>query len=142
MLARHRDARRMNDVGLDALRAEPARQPEAVVSGLERNRDACDPVTFLYGLRTPPAQQVQQCALIDREFLQRLALNTWNNASDKPARLTHLDHRDQRQVHIKRVQTPAEIVHSLGFAFRHGEAPWGWVRAAIDMSPRCRPIAS
>ena len=31
VFARHRDARRMNDVGLDAPRGEPARQPEAVV---------------------------------------------------------------------------------------------------------------
>jgi hypothetical protein len=30
----------MNDVSLDALRGEPARQPEAVVSGLERDGDA------------------------------------------------------------------------------------------------------
>jgi hypothetical protein len=71
----------------------------------------------------PATQQLQQCVLVDREFLQRLALNTWNNASDKPARLAHLDHRDQRRIHIKRVETSAEIVHSLGFAFRHGEAP-------------------
>jgi hypothetical protein len=34
MFARHRNARCMNDVSLDALRGEPARQPEAVVSGL------------------------------------------------------------------------------------------------------------
>jgi hypothetical protein len=39
------------------------------------------------------------------------------------ARLAHLDHRDQRRVHIQRVEIPAEIDHSLGFAFRHGAAP-------------------
>jgi hypothetical protein len=43
----------MNDMGLDALRSEPARQPEAVVSGLERNGDAGDPVALLFGLPTP-----------------------------------------------------------------------------------------
>ena len=115
----------MNDMGLDALRSEPARQPEAVVSSLERHGDACDTVAFLCGLRPPSAQQVQQCALVDREFLQRLALDTWNNASDKPTRLAHLDHRDQRRVHVQCVETPAEIVHSLAFAFQYDAAPSG-----------------
>jgi hypothetical protein len=84
----------MNDVGLDALRSEPARQPEAVVPGLEGHGDACDPVAFLFGLRPPAAQNLEQGAFVDREFLQRLALDTRNNASDKPARLAHLDNRD------------------------------------------------
>ena len=66
----------MNDVSLDALRGEPARQPEAVVSGLERDSDPCDPVALLLGLRPPAIQQVQQCTFVDREFLQRLALDT------------------------------------------------------------------
>jgi hypothetical protein len=57
--------------------------------------------------------------LIDRDLLQWLALNTRNNAIDEPTRLAHLDHRDQRRVHIQRVQTPAEIVHGLGLAFCH-----------------------
>ena len=122
--------------------AAPARQPKAVVSGLERHGDARDPVAFLFGLRTPAAQQLEQCVLVDREFLQRLALDTRNNATDKPARLAHLDHRDQRRVHIQRVETPAEIVHSLGLAFRHGGLHHLVVTAAMDMSPRCRLIAS
>jgi hypothetical protein len=75
VFARHRDARRMNDMGLDALRSEPARQPEAVVSSLERNGDAGDPVPLLFGLPTPATQQLEQCLLVDREFLQRLALD-------------------------------------------------------------------
>ena len=125
VFARHRDTRCMNDVDLDAECSEPARQPEAVVSGLERDGDAGDLVTFLLGFLPPAAQQLQQCVLIDRDLLQRLALNTRNNASDEPTRLTHLDHRDQRRVHIQLVQTPAEIVHSLGFAFHHRGAPSG-----------------
>jgi hypothetical protein len=40
-------------VSLDALRGEPARQPKAVVSGLERDGDAGDPVAVLFGLRPP-----------------------------------------------------------------------------------------
>jgi hypothetical protein len=59
----------MNDMGLDALRSEPARQPEAVVSSLERNGDAGDPMALLFSLPTPATQQLEQCVLVDREFL-------------------------------------------------------------------------
>jgi hypothetical protein len=59
MFARHRDARRMNDVGLDALRGEPARQPETVMSGFKRHGNACDPVAILFSLRPPAVQQAQ-----------------------------------------------------------------------------------
>jgi hypothetical protein len=53
MLARHGNARGMDDVRLHALREEPACQPEAVVAGLEGYRHATDLVTFLLGLRPP-----------------------------------------------------------------------------------------
>ena len=40
MLARDGDARRVDDVGLDAVRPQPAGQPEAVAPGLEGDGDA------------------------------------------------------------------------------------------------------
>src|SRR5271169_4032619 len=83
-----------------------------------------------------------RCVFVDREFLQRLALDTRNNARNKPTRLTHLDHRDQRRVHIQRVETSAEIVHNLGFGFRHDGAPSSWSMPRWIYAPRCRPIAS
>src|SRR5271168_3888463 len=43
MLARHRYTRCVNDVGLDAARLEPARQPEAVTASLEGDCNALDP---------------------------------------------------------------------------------------------------
>src|SRR6516225_2248525 len=98
-------------MSLDALRSKPGRQPEAVVSSFERHSGTCDPVAFLFGLRPPAAQQVQQCAFVDRQLLQWLALDARNKACDKPARLAHFNHSDQRRVHIQRVETPAEIVH-------------------------------
>src|SRR4029077_3127776 len=64
MFARYRDARCMNDVGLDPLGGEPARQPEAVVPGFERHGDACDPVAVLRAPRPPALQQAQQCVLV------------------------------------------------------------------------------
>jgi hypothetical protein len=70
------------------------------VAGLERHGHACDPVAFLFILRPPALQHVEQCALVD--LLQRLALDTRNNANDKPARL---------------VETSAEIVCSLVLRF-------------------------
>src|ERR1700757_2330264 len=82
VFARDRDTRCMNDVDLDAECGEPARQPETVVSGLERDGNACDLVPFLLGLLLPTAQQLQQRMFIDRDLLQRLALDTRNKASD------------------------------------------------------------
>src|SRR5271166_4310264 len=73
--------------GCDSGRHGRERRAQAVLSGLERDGDACDLVTFLLGFLPPAAQQLQQCVLIDRDLLQRLALNTRNNASDEPTRL-------------------------------------------------------
>ena len=42
VLPRDGDARRVDDVGLDAARPQPARQPEAVAAGLEGDADARD----------------------------------------------------------------------------------------------------
>ena len=50
---------------------------------------------------SPSMQQLQQCALVDRELLQRLALDARHDAGDEPARLAHLDHGDQRAVRIE-----------------------------------------
>ena len=47
VLPRHRHARGMNDVRLDAARSQPARQPEAVAAGLEGDGDALDLVASL-----------------------------------------------------------------------------------------------
>jgi hypothetical protein len=42
MFARHRDARGMNNVILNTARPKPARQPEAIASGLISDNDALD----------------------------------------------------------------------------------------------------
>jgi hypothetical protein len=39
-------------------------------------------------------QQLQQCALIDRELLQRLALDAGHDTGNEPAGQAHLDDRD------------------------------------------------
>ena len=60
VLAWHRHARGMNDVGLDAACLEPPPQPEAVPPGLEGHGDAFDLVSSLLSFLPPPIEQPQQ----------------------------------------------------------------------------------
>jgi hypothetical protein len=53
VFARHRDARGMDDVGLDTARPQPARQPEAIASGLISDHDALDLAPGLAGFVAP-----------------------------------------------------------------------------------------
>ena len=57
MLARYGDARRMDDVRLDAARPQPARQPEAVAAGLEGDGNPRDRAAGLDRLIAPAMQQ-------------------------------------------------------------------------------------
>src|SRR6476659_10195009 len=41
---------------------------------------------------SPSMQQLQQCALVDRELLQRLALDARHDAGDEPARQAQFDY--------------------------------------------------
>ncbi len=59
MLARHRDTRGVNDVGLNAVRPEPACQPEAVTAGLEGNDNAFDPASCFFRFLPLSMQQSQ-----------------------------------------------------------------------------------
>src|SRR5258706_12884855 len=68
MLARHRHTRCVNDAGLDAARLEPARQPEAVTASLKGDCNALDPASCFLRFPSPSMQQLQQCALVDREL--------------------------------------------------------------------------
>ena len=67
VLARHRHARsmndmgfdtaRMNDMGFDTARAQPARQPEAIPAGLEGDGNTIDLVPGLLRLSSPSLEQ-------------------------------------------------------------------------------------
>ena len=85
VFARYRYARCMDDVGLDATRLEPARQPEAVTAGLEGDYNAFNSATSFLRFLPPPMQQLQQCALVYRKLLQRLALDARHDAGNEPA---------------------------------------------------------
>src|SRR5882757_7722979 len=118
MLARHRYTRCVNDVGLDAARLEPARQPEAVTASLEGDCNALDPASCFFRFLSPSMQQLQQCALVDRELFQRLALDARHDTGNEPARQAHLNDRNQRAVRFEGGEGSAQVVQLL-----HGGAP-------------------
>src|SRR5215467_15275943 len=113
MLARHRHTRGVNDVGLNAARLEPACQPEAVTAGLEGNDNAFDPASCFLRFLPPSMQQPQQCALIDRQLLQRLTLDARHDTGNEPARQAHLDDRNQCAGWLKGDGGPTQVVQRL-----------------------------
>ena len=137
VLARHRDACRMDNVSLDVARPQPARQPEAVASGLISDDDALDLAPGLARFVAPTMQDLQQRLLVGIELLERLAFNARNNRRDEPPRLAHLDHGDECAILLEGGEGPARIKR-----LRHGA-----LRRLVKQRRRChtlaaRPIAS
>jgi hypothetical protein len=62
---------------------------------------------------SPSMQQLQQCALVDRELLQRLALDARHDAGDQLARQAQFDNGDQRAVRIEGARGSAQIIQLL-----------------------------
>jgi hypothetical protein len=58
VLARHRHARGMNDVGLDTTCPQPAGQPEAIPAGLEGDGNTVDLVPCLLRFHSPTLEQL------------------------------------------------------------------------------------
>ena len=100
MLARHRYTRCVNDVGLDAARlSQRANQkPSRPASKATAMRSILRPA---FSASSPSMQQLQQCALVDRELLQRLALDARHDTGNEPARQAHLNDRNQRAVRLE-----------------------------------------
>ena len=98
VLARHRDAGRMDDVGFDATSLQPPRQPETVAPSLKGERNPVNRLAGLHRLVPPALHQLQQCCRIRRKLLQRPAVNARNHSGHQPARLAHLHDNDQRTV--------------------------------------------
>ena len=73
MLTRDRDARWVDHVGFDLMCAQPARQPEAIATGLIGDGDPLDRAPSLGCFLAPAMQKLQQSVLVGRELLQRLA---------------------------------------------------------------------
>src|SRR5271169_5668888 len=100
-------------MGFDAACPEPARQPETIPAGLEGNCNAFDLASCFLRFLTPAIEKLQQCALVDRELLQRLALDARHDAGNEPARQAHFDHRDQCTVLFQDDTRLAQVVRRL-----------------------------
>jgi len=75
----------MNDIRLDALLAQPARQPEAIPAGLEGHGDPCDGSTAFQGFALPPVQQFQQVLGLGLQFLQGMPRHSRYDAGNQPS---------------------------------------------------------
>jgi hypothetical protein len=103
----------VNDVGVDAARDQPTCQPEAVAAGLKGDYNTLDPASCFLRFFPPSMQQLQQCALVDREFFQRLALDARYNTGNEPARQAHLNDRNQRAARFEDGERSTQVVQLL-----------------------------
>jgi len=133
VLARHGDARRVDDVDLNATGLQPPRQPEPVTSRLIGEGHPSDRPARLHRLCLPALQQPQQRTRIRLKLLQRLAANAGNQSGNQPARLAHLDHHDQTGDLVKGGERTAQVIN-LG----HGEHP---SVASTDDDAKPSPVA-
>src|SRR5690348_13554552 len=139
MLARDRDACRMNNVRLDPARAQPAREPEAITARLEGNGDAPDGATGLGRLIPPALQQSEQRCFVRLQLLQRMTANARHDARDQPAGLAHFDDRQQCIILLKGGEGSAQVVR---LSLRHGVLSVGVSSEMLPPSSRRPPIVS
>src|SRR5258705_11374422 len=80
---------------------------------LVRHRVAVESMPCLPLFFSPSMEPLQQCAPVDRELLQRLALNARHDAGDEPVRQAQFNNGDQRAVRIEGARGSAQIVQLL-----------------------------
>jgi hypothetical protein len=85
MLARYGDARWMDHVSFDTLPLQPPRQPETIAASFVGHCYPIDDTARLGRLGTPAIQQRKQYRGLGGKFLQRLAVDPWNDTGDQPA---------------------------------------------------------
>src|SRR3954453_14755061 len=90
-MARDRDAGRVDDVGLDAARPQPAGEPEPVAAGLEGDREPGDRASRPGRLVPPAPEQGGQRLPARAELLEGLAPDPGHQPGDEPARPAQLD---------------------------------------------------
>jgi hypothetical protein len=110
MFTGHGDARRVDDIGLNAPLSKPARQPKSVTPRFIGDDYAFDRMPSPKSLITPSVHELQQLVLVGVQFLQRLALDARDHSRDKPNRLAHLDDDDKRGILVQGCEGSAEIV--------------------------------
>ena len=69
-------------------------------------------------------QQLQQCALVNSELFQRLALDARHDTGNEPARQAHLNDSDQRAVRFKGGEGSAQVVQLLHGLHRSHQRRW------------------
>jgi len=97
-------------MSFDAVRPQPAGQPEAVAPGFISHRYPVDSAPRLLRFAAPAMQQPQQRRLVWFQLLYRVSLDPRNNRGDEPARLAYLDDRDQRAILVKSGERPAQVI--------------------------------
>jgi hypothetical protein len=85
VFARHRDAGRMDDVGLNIARPQPAREPEPVAASLKADDDTLDVAPSPAGFAAPTARASAAFPL-GIELLKRLAFDAGNERGNQPPR--------------------------------------------------------
>ena len=121
MLARHRDAGRVDHIGFDAALPQPPRQPEAVAASLEGHHNPFDLAAGFDRLLPPAIQKLHNRFRISTLLLQRLPGEAGNKTGNQPRLQTQFNHRNQRAILIKGDEGSAQIVplhgtlHSLSF---------------------------
>src|SRR6516164_7638315 len=110
MFTRNGNAVRVDHIGFDGVRPQPAGQPEAVAPRLERDRYPLDIAPGLLRFPAPAMQQLEQSCFVRVQLLCWMSLDSRNNAGDEPARLAHLDYCNQRAILVESGERPAQVI--------------------------------
>ncbi len=137
MFARYRHARGMNNVGLNAPRPQPTRQPEAIPPGFEGQDHARHTPAGSCRLISPFLHKPQQRCWIWFQLLQRPPFNAGDNRRRQPTRLTHFKHGDQSAMLFEGYERIPQIIH-----LAHGSASTCFRTPAKMPEPAVDPIAS
>ena len=92
-----------------AVSPEPARQPEAIATGLKGDSDAADLAASLTRLRAPAVEELEEGVLVGSEFLERMTRNPRDYPRHQPARLAHLDHCDNRMFLVQSCEASVQV---------------------------------
>src|SRR4051794_16699218 len=85
MLAGDGHAGWVNDMSVNAVSPEPARQPEAIAAGFEGDGNARDRAAGLAGLLPPAVEELEKGVLVRRELFERLTRDPRNQPRHQPA---------------------------------------------------------
>src|SRR5712675_3075362 len=110
MFPRYGDTRGMDHMRLHPARPKPARQPEAVPTSFEGQRNPRDLAAGLDRLVAPTMQQAKQPFCTRLQLLAWLALNAGKHTGNQPTRLAHLDDGNDRAILVQGDEGPAQVV--------------------------------